>query len=149
MTCALVGLFFWRMRHPDPMQIVPPWYVLPFFAILRAIPNKLAGLLALIGAVFGGTLLPWLLASNEKSTMLRPIAMIYFVAFCLTIVTLFICGAQEPDSPVFSALPGLPFIDGDLNSYIWLSRFATAYYFAYIALIVPILGRKTSDLAAA
>jgi ubiquinol-cytochrome c reductase cytochrome b/c1 subunit len=148
-TCAVLALFYWRMTHRDPMQIIPDWYMLPFYAILRAIPGKIIGVIAAIGAIFGAALLPWLLASNEKSTMFRPIALVCFVAFDVSVVTLGACGAHLPDAPVFAALPALPLLDGDLNSYIWLSRFAAVYYFAYIVVIVPMLGGKAPEVGAA
>jgi ubiquinol-cytochrome c reductase cytochrome b subunit len=144
-TCAVIALVYWRMTHFDPGQILPNWYMLPLYAILRAIPDKIVGIFGAVGAIFGLAILPWLMASNPRSTIFRPIAVVCLFAFVLTVPILAVCGAHEPDSPVFGGGPGGQFLDADINSYIWLSRLFTAYYFIYIVVIVPLLRRWPSD----
>ena len=71
------------LGHPDnyieanplvtPAHIVPEWYFLPFYAILRAIPNKLLGVIALFSAVIIPAALPWLDFSKVKSARYRPL----------------------------------------------------------------------------
>src|SRR5579863_3542650 len=66
-----------------PPQIVPEWYLLPYYAILRAIPNKLLGVIALAGAMISIFALPWLDTSKVRSMRYRPQAKMYFWFFVL------------------------------------------------------------------
>jgi len=52
------------------------------------------------------------------------------------------CGAQLPDAPVIGTFQTFILIDGDLNSYLWLTRFATLYYFAFFFVIMPLVGLR-------
>ena len=61
-----------------PAHIVPEWYLLPFYAILRAVPDKLMGVLAMFGAIGMLFVLPWLDTSKVRSMRYRPTARIYF-----------------------------------------------------------------------
>jgi hypothetical protein len=61
-----------------PAHIVPEWYFLPFYAILRAIPDKLGGVLAMGGAIAILAFLPWIDTSKVKSMTYRPIARQFF-----------------------------------------------------------------------
>ena len=130
-----------------PNHIVPEWYFLPFYAILRAIPDKLTGVLAMFGSIGLLFVLPWLDTSKVKSMRYRPTARMYFFIFLVAVVALGFCGANLPDEPVIGPL-GKTFtlIDGDLNSYVWLSRVATAYYFIYFLVITPLLGLRETPL---
>ena len=56
------------------------------------------------------------------------------------------CGAQLPDAPVVPGMPSFTLIDGQLNSYLWLTRLFTAYYFAFFLIIMPVLGLKETPL---
>jgi ubiquinol-cytochrome c reductase cytochrome b subunit len=56
------------------------------------------------------------------------------------------CGAHSPDDPVVPGVTSFTLIDSDLNSYVWLSRITTLYYFVYFWLITPILGLKETPL---
>ena len=123
-----------------PAHIVPEWYMLPFYAILRAVPDKLTGVLMMFGSIGVLFVLPWLDASKVKSMRYRPTARLFFLIFIVVAVTLGFCGAHEPDEKVFPNLAGFQLLDSNLNSYVWLSRFMTAYYFAYWLLITPLLG---------
>ena len=123
-----------------PTHIVPEWYFLPFYAILRAIPNKLMGVLAMFGAIACFFALPWLDTSKVRSMRYRPTARLYFWLFILAACVLGLCGARLPDDQVIPGLKTFTLIDSDPNSFVWLSRVAAAYYFLYFLVITPVLG---------
>ena len=76
------------MGHPDnyiqanplktPTHIVPEWYLLPFYAILRSVPDKLGGVILLFASIFILLALPWLDKSKVRSAVFRPIYRIFF-----------------------------------------------------------------------
>ncbi len=129
-----VAVFFFpnAMGHPDnyipanPMQtpahIVPEWYFLPFYAILRAVPDKLGGVLLMFSAIFVLFVLPWLDRSPVRSARFRPVFRIFFWL-------LFI------DCIILGYLGGMP-AEG---IYVLLSRLATAWYFLHFLVILPML----------
>jgi quinol-cytochrome oxidoreductase complex cytochrome b subunit len=123
-----------------PAHIVPEWYFLPFYAILRAVPDKLGGVLLMFGAIGVLFILPWLDTSKVRSMRYRPTAKLYFLIFVLAALVLGYCGARLPDDPVIPGVTGFTLFDSDINSFVWLSRIATAYYFAYFLVILPVLG---------
>lgn len=112
-----------------PPHIVPEWYFLPFYAILRAVPDKLAGILLMIGAIAVLFVLPWLDTSRVRSMRFRPIARWFFFIFIFMSFILGWCGAETPDDNAFLGL-----------SFYRLSQIATLYYFGYFLVILPILG---------
>ena len=105
-----------------PPHIVPEWYFLPFYAILRAIPSKLGGVLAMFGAVFILFIVPWLDRSPVKSARFRPWYKIFFWLFLLNCVVLGWVGAHPPE--------------GD---FILYGRMATAGYFFFFLVVMPVL----------
>lgn len=129
------------LGHPDnyipanplstPAHIVPEWYFLPFYAILRAIPDKLGGVLFMFGALLILFVLPWLDSSKVKSGSYRPMFKVFFTLFFVNFVLLGWLG-QKPAEGI----------------YVILSRVATFYYFAYFVLILPLLGKfeKTKEV---
>jgi len=123
-----------------PAHIVPEWYLLPFYAILRAVPDKLMGVILMFGAIAVIFLLPWLDTSKVRSMRYRPTARLYFFIFVFVALVLGYCGGQLPDDQVIPGVSGLMLIDADINSFVWLSRIATLYYFAYFMVILPVLG---------
>jgi len=129
-----------------PAHIVPEWYLLPFYAILRAIPNKLMGVLAMFAAIGVLFVLPWLDRAKVRSMRYRPTARVFFVLFLVTCVILGFCGAHEPDDLVFGGGKWFALGDADLNSYVWLSRIFTFCYFAYMLGVMPILGMLEKPL---
>jgi ubiquinol-cytochrome c reductase cytochrome b subunit len=132
-----------------PTHIVPEWYFLPFYAILRALPDKLMGVLAMFGAIASLFVLPWLDTSKVRSMRYRPTAKLYFFIFILACIALGFCGARLPDDPVIGHAPsGLMLLDADLNSFVWLSRISALYYFAYFWVITPLLGLTETPLPA-
>jgi len=156
----LFGFFvFWQpniLGHADnyipanplvtPQHIVPEWYFLPFYAILRAVPNKLGGVLGMFGAIALLFVLPWLDTSKVRSMRYRPTARLYFFIFLLACIVLGFCGAKLPDDPVIPGVTSFTLIDSDLNSYVWLSRIAALYYFAYFLIVTPVLGLTETPL---
>ena len=122
-----------------PAHIVPEWYLLPFYAILRAIPDKLTGVLALFGAIGMLFILPWLDRSKVRSMRYRPTARIYFFIWIVAVLALGWCGSQEPDGVVIPGSPGPQFLDYPINSVTWLSRITGFYYFLYFLVITPVL----------
>jgi quinol-cytochrome oxidoreductase complex cytochrome b subunit len=147
------------MQHADnyipadpmktPPHIVPEWYLLPFYAMLRAVPNKFGGVLVMFSAIGVLFLLPWLNTSQVRSMRFRPAMRWYFMVFIVVCLGLGFCGANLPDAPVIPGWTNSPMIgDGQLNSYLWLARVLTLYYFAYFFLITPILGKVETPLPA-
>jgi len=121
------------LSHPDnyipanplqtPPHIVPEWYFLPFYAILRAIPSKLFGVIGMLGAIAVLFIVPWLDTSRIRSTSYRPIYKWFFWLFVITCIALGYLGAQAPD-----------------GWYLFFGRAFTIYYFAFFLLIMPIVG---------
>jgi quinol-cytochrome oxidoreductase complex cytochrome b subunit len=129
-----------------PAHIVPEWYFLPFYAILRAVPDKLMGVLLMFGAIAMLFVLPWLDTSKVRSMRYRPTAKLYFGIFVLACLVLGYCGGRLPDDHVIGNLSTFQLLDADLNSMVWLSRLATAYYFGYFLVVLPILGLTETPL---
>ncbi|MCU7611564.1 cytochrome b [Anaplasma capra] len=143
--CVTFGLFFVLLYlfvfyapnylgHPDnyieanpmvtPEHIVPEWYFLPFYAMLRSIPDKLLGVLTMFCSIIVWFLLPILDTSPVKSGKYRPIFKIFYWAFVLDFCALIWLGGQEVREPFVS-----------------MSRLATFYYFCYFFIVLPVLSR--------
>jgi ubiquinol-cytochrome c reductase cytochrome b subunit len=129
-----------------PQHIVPEWYFLPFYAILRAVPNKLGGVIAMFSAIAVLFVLPWLDTSKVRSMRYRPQIRPYFFIFLLACLVLGWCGGHAPDDPIIPGLTGFQLLDSDINSYVWLSRISALYYFAYFLLVTPLLGLSETPL---
>ena len=129
-----------------PAHIVPEWYMLPFYAILRAIPDKFGGVVAMFAAIGVLFVLPWLDTSKVRSMRYRPTMRTFFIIFVLVGMGLGWCGAQLPDAAVVPGMPSFQLADGQLNSYLWLTRLFTLYYFAFFLVIMPILGLRETPL---
>jgi ubiquinol-cytochrome c reductase cytochrome b subunit len=148
---AIVGFMPNYLGHPDnyipanplatPAHIVPEWYFLPFYAILRAftadvwvviavewltfgiIDAKFFGVLAMFGAIAVMALAPWLDTSSVRSGRYRPMFQWWFALLCLNFVVLMWVGAMPAQEP-----------------YATISLIASAYWFAYFLIILPLLG---------
>ncbi len=116
-----------------PAMIVPEWYLLPFYAILRAVPDKLGGVILMFAAIGVLFVLPWLDTSKVRSMRYRPMARWFFGFFVVSCLGLGWAGAELPDTMV----PGLGAIGVD---FLLLGRVLTIYYFAYFLVILPVLG---------
>jgi quinol-cytochrome oxidoreductase complex cytochrome b subunit len=81
-----------------------------------------------------------------RSMRYRPSARLYFVIFVLVGIGLGFCGANEPSQPVIPGIGGFQLLDYNLNSFVWLSRLLTTYYFVYFLVITPLLGLTESPL---
>ena len=114
-----------------PPHIVPEWYFLPYYAILRSIPDKFLGVLALFGSLITLFFVPWLDTSKVRSCRFRPVMRIFFWLLVLDGVLLGYVGSQTVDA--FFPGTGIPLL--------WLGRIATAYYFVHFWVIMPIVGR--------
>jgi ubiquinol-cytochrome c reductase cytochrome b/c1 subunit len=106
-----------------PTHIVPEWYFLPFYAILRAIPDKLGGVLAMFGSIAILFALPWLDTSRVRSGNYRPLFKYFFWIFCVVCVALGYLGSKPAE-----------------GAFLFWSRILTAYYFIHFLVILPLLG---------
>ena len=148
---AIVGFMPNYLGDPDnyiqanplatPAHIVPEWYLLPFYAILRTFDNtvwvvqlvhfvtfgivdsKLFGVIAMAGAILAMALAPWLDTSSVRSGRYRPMFKAWFAVLVVDFVVLMWCGSQVP-----SAFTG------------WVGLIASTYWFAYFLVILPLLG---------
>jgi ubiquinol-cytochrome c reductase cytochrome b/c1 subunit len=121
------------LGHPDnyipanpavtPTHIVPEWYYLPFYAILRAIPNKLFGVMALGAAIVIVAFLPWLDTSRVRSGRYRPLYRQFFWVFVIVCIGLGWLGSKPAE-----------------GGYVIAARILTAYYFIHFLIILPLLG---------
>ena len=123
-----------------PNPILPEWYFLPFYAILRAIPDKLGGVIAMFASIGLLFVLPWIDTAKTRSMRYRPAARVFFFFFVLTCLVLGYCGGHEPAAHPFPGGATVTFLDADLNSFVWLSRIFVVYYFTYFIVITPLLG---------
>ena len=116
-----------------PAHIVPEWYLLPFYAILRAIPNKLVGVVALFGAIALLAFLPWLDTSPVKSAKYRPLFRFFFWIFVVCCVGLGYLGSQEVSDQT-----------------TLVARILAIGYFGFLVIVLPLLGliEKTKPIPA-
>jgi len=135
-----------------PNHIVPEWYMLPFYAILRAItfnigpiPAKLIGVFLMFSAILVIFALPWLDRSRVKSMRYRPVMRWFFVLFVIACLGLGWCGGQEPQDMVFTIgndATGNPIGLGVTT----LSQILAFYYFAFFLVVLPWVGLKEDPL---
>jgi quinol-cytochrome oxidoreductase complex cytochrome b subunit len=112
-----------------PEHIVPEWYFLPAYAILRSIPNKLLGVLALFAAILVLLTLPLTTTTELRSSLFRPIHQKFFWLLVVDYVLLGYLGQQVPESP-----------------FTEIGQIASIYYFSYFLVIIPVLGRLEKNL---
>ena len=127
------------LGHPDnyipanplvtPAHIVPEWYFLPYYAVLRAVPDKLGGVLLMFGSIAVLFILPWLDTSPVRSMRFRPLAKWLLILWGLNFLVLMWAGGKPAE-----------------GIYVTISRIATAYYFAYFLVVLPLLGRLERPL---
>jgi ubiquinol-cytochrome c reductase cytochrome b subunit len=127
-----------------PPHIVPEWYFLPYYAILRATPDnfigdwigftlisaKLAGVILMFGSILVLLALPWLDTSRVRSARFRPVYKKVFWLFVFACAALTWAGAQPPE--------GLA---------LWVARIGTAYYFLHLLVLLPLIGWLERPLA--
>ena len=112
-----------------PASIVPEWYLLPYYAILRSIPNKLLGVVAMFGSLLILLILPLTDLSRIRGSTFRPAMKVSFWFFVVDFIILMWIGSQHPESP-----------------YIEIGQIATAFYFAWFLIIVPFIGLLENTL---
>ena len=119
------------MANPmqTPPAIVPEWYLLPFYAILRSIPNKLLGVIAMILAILMLLAMPYTDLSRFRGIQFRPLSKIAFYVFVANFLLLLQLGAKHVESP-----------------FIELGQVSTVLYFAHYLLIVPAISLLENTL---
>ena len=127
------------LNHPDnyipadplhtPAHVVPEWYFLPYYAILRSIPHKAGGILAMLGSILVLFIIPFINTSDIRSTTYRPLFKIFFWLFISDFMILMWLG-QKPAK----------------NTYIFVGQIATFYYFFFFLILIPVIGRIESAL---
>jgi ubiquinol-cytochrome c reductase cytochrome b subunit len=130
---AVVSFMPNYLGHPDnyipanplvtPAHIVPEWYLLPFYAILRSVPDKLGGVILMFGAIFILFVLPWLDTSKVRSAVFRPIYRQFYWIFVLDVLMLGYMGAMPAE-----------------GIYLVLARVGTIYYFLHFIVVLPLVG---------
>jgi len=139
---VFAGLVFFApnfLNHPDnfipanpavtPAHIVPEWYFLPFYAILRSVPNKLGGVILMFSAIAVLFVLPWLDTSPVRSTRFRPMYKPFLALFVIAFFALGYVGGLPPDGPN-----------------VVIGQVATAYYFMHFLVVLPLLGKLEKPL---
>jgi ubiquinol-cytochrome c reductase cytochrome b subunit len=112
------------MANPmqTPAAIVPEWYLLPFYAILRSIPSKLIGVIAMFGALLAILFLPLTDLGRSKGVQFRPLSKLIFWIFVINFLILLILGAKHVEIP-----------------YIVLGQIHMSFYFIYFVLLKPFI----------
>jgi len=131
-----MAFVFWApnfLGHPDnyipadpmvtPPHIVPEWYFLPFYAILRAVPDKLGGVLLMFAAILIRAALPWLDTSKVRSCTFRPIYKWFLRLFFADCILRGYIGGKPAEEP-----------------YVLIGQLATAWYFFHLLIITPLVG---------
>jgi ubiquinol-cytochrome c reductase cytochrome b/c1 subunit len=106
-----------------PPHIVPEWYFLPYYAILRAIPDKLLGVIAMFSSILLLLFVPWLDTSRVRSAKYRPVYKWFFWLFVISVIALGYLGSKPPE-----------------GAYVFWARIFTAYYFLHLLVVLPIVG---------
>jgi ubiquinol-cytochrome c reductase cytochrome b subunit len=106
-----------------PPSIVPEWYLLPYYAILRSIPNKLLGVIAMLGSLLILLLMPLVDTSRVRGSQFRPLMRFAFWVFVTDFFLLMYIGSQHAEEP-----------------YITIGAIATGLYFGWFLVIVPVVG---------
>jgi ubiquinol-cytochrome c reductase cytochrome b/c1 subunit len=107
-----------------PNHIVPEWYLLPYYAILRSVPNKLLGVIMAFGSIFLLFLVPWLDSSPVRSARFRPVYKWVFWLLVIDVIALGWVGANPPEGIV-----------------VMVGQIATFYYFVHFLILFPVIGR--------
>ena len=119
------------MANPmqTPPAIVPEWYLLPFYAILRSIPNKLLGVIAMFSAILILLAMPFTDLSRSRGIQFRPLSKIAFFIFVGNFLILMQLGAKHVESP-----------------FIEFGQISTVLYFAHFLIIVPLISLFENSL---
>jgi ubiquinol-cytochrome c reductase cytochrome b subunit len=112
-----------------PPSIVPEWYLLPYYAILRSIPNKLLGVIAMFGSLLILLILPLTDLSRIRGNQFRPAMKLAFWFFVVDFIILMWIGSQHPETP-----------------FVEIGQFATVFYFSWFLIITPFIGAAENTL---
>jgi ubiquinol-cytochrome c reductase cytochrome b/c1 subunit len=107
-----------------PNHIVPEWYLLPYYAILRSVPNKLLGVILAFGSILILFLVPWLDTSRVRSARFRPIYKWVSWLLVIDVIALGYVGANPPAGIV-----------------VTIGQLATFYYFFHFLILMPVIGK--------
>ncbi len=137
--CFFVFFYPNIIGHPDnyiaanpmvtPAHIVPEWYFLPFYAILRSIPHKLGGVIAMFGSLVGLIALPFINTSEVRSTTFRPIFQKFFWFFLVNCLLLGWIGQNVVEYP-----------------FVEIGQLCTLFYFSFLLILIPFLGRLENKM---
>lgn len=121
------------LNHPDncipadpmetPKHLVPEWYFLPFYAILRSIPHKALGIVAMGGSILVMLLIPYTYTGYIRNTTYRPLFKIFYWLFIADFLTLLWVGQAPITDP-----------------FIILGQLTSLYYFAFFLVLIPVIG---------
>jgi ubiquinol-cytochrome c reductase cytochrome b subunit len=127
------------LNHPDnyipadpletPAHVVPEWYFLPFYSILRAIPHKAGGIIAMIGSILVLLIIPFINTSDIRNTTYRLTFKFFFWFFLIDFIILIWVG-QKPVR----------------DNFIFLGQILTFYYFTFFLILIPLIGLVESKL---
>jgi ubiquinol-cytochrome c reductase cytochrome b subunit len=112
-----------------PNHIVPEWYLLPYYAILRSVPNKLFGVILSFGSILLLFLVPWLDTSRVRSARFRPIYKWVYWLLPIDVLALGYVGANPP-----------------AGSVVLIGQVATFYYFLHFLILMPLIGKIETPL---
>jgi len=122
------------LGHPDnyipanpmvtPPHIVPEWYFLPFYAILRSIPDKLGGVIAMFASILCLLILPFIAKSKIRSSVFAPARKFLFWFIFIDSLILGWIGSQSVEQP-----------------YVLIGQLATLFYFFYFLIALPLLAK--------
>ena len=112
-----------------PAEIVPEWYLLPYYAILKSIPNKLLGVSAMAGSILVLLVVPWLDTSPVRSARFRPVFKVFFWILVADCILLIYAGGKPPE-----------------GTWLFLGRIGAAYYFLHFLVVLPVVGRLEKPL---
>ncbi|MBP9868033.1 MAG: cytochrome b/b6 [Alphaproteobacteria bacterium] len=146
------------LGHPDnyipanplvtPAHIVPEWYFLPFYAILRAVnfdigipfteiilvEAKLGGVLAMFGSIALLLVMPWLDTHPVRSARYRPLFRVALLFFVVAVLVLGKVGGMPADTPLF------PIGSFEFTT-THVAQIMTLYYYGFFLVLLPLLGR--------
>lgn len=121
-----------------PAELTPEWYLRPYYAMLRAIPFKLMGVIVLFGAFVTPLFAPWLDYGKVRSCRFRPLMKLFFWGFVAACLMLGYAGSQPVDGVIHLGVVSLPLV--------WLARLATLYYFGFFWVVMPVLSKIEKTL---